>query len=119
MTILLLSLLLGSHSFTIVITNPPVDYRIVIAEVTGYSSDSNQTDNTPYLTAWQTKAREGVIACPRYIPFGTLVEIDSKQYTCEDRMNLKWPERWDLWFSSKQKALNYGIKVKTIKIYDN
>src|SRR3990167_280226 len=78
------------------------NHEMIIAEVTGYSSEIGQTDSTPFLTAAQTKVRDGVIACPRYIEFFTKVEVDGKEYICEDRMSLKYPDRWDIWFSSKQ-----------------
>lgn len=100
--------------------NSPAEkpFTLIVAEVTGYSSEEDQTDDTPHLTAAQTAVRDGVIACPRHIPFFTIVEIEGKQYSCEDRMNLKYPDRWDIWFSSEVEALEFGIKKQLIKKYD-
>ena len=78
--------------------------------VTAYSSDPNETDDTPFLTAAQTPVRTGVIACPRYIEFGSEIIIDGETYICEDRMNLKHPHRFDIWMESKEEALNWGKK---------
>ena len=91
----------------IIVENTSQDIRYVIAEVTGYTSSEAETDSTPNLTAWQTPTRDGVIACPRSIEFGTIVEIDGKRYVCEDRMNLKYPDRWDIWFAEYDSAIEF------------
>ena len=105
----------------IYIENPPHtrSHSFLMAEVTAYTSSENETDSTPYLTAAQTATRDGVIACPRYIPFFTVVEIDSKKYSCEDRMALKHPDRWDIWMASYEDAIEFGIKKLIVKIYEN
>lgn len=117
-------ILLNNTSF-----NKEIEYRqtleytrkpeITKALVTGYTSDVLETDNTPFLTAWQTKVRDGVIACPRNISFGTKVIIDMKEYICEDRTNIKIDGIFDIWFPTKKEAFNWGKQVKEIEIYLN
>jgi len=86
--------------------------------VTGYSSTIDQTDSTPFITASNTKVRDGVVACPMYLPFGTTITIDDKIYICEDRMRQTEPYMYyfDIWFATREEALEYGIQLKDIKI---
>ena len=112
MITLLLTIIFGST--TIYIENPIVETRI--ATITGYSSEESQTDSTPFLTASQTKVRDGVIACPRDLEFGVKVIIDGKEFICEDRMNIRHTNRFDIWFESTQKALKWGNQIKLIEI---
>ena len=103
-------------STTIYIQNTaPVEVRTVI--ITGYSSETSQTDETPFLTASQTSVRKGIIACPRNLAFGTVVEIEGIKYTCEDRMNQKYNDRFDIWFASAEEALKWGKQIKTVVVY--
>ena len=86
--------------------------------ITGYSSDPAETDESPYETASGTIVNPKTIACPRDIPFGTIVMIDSQEYICEDRMALKHDGKFDLWFFTKEEAINFGKQTKTIIIYE-
>lgn len=92
--------------------------EIRTAVVTAYSSEVNQTDDTPNLTAAQTETRQGVIACPRELPFGTIVEVEGKRYVCEDRMHPRFNDRFDIWVESTEKAFEWGKQVKEVKIYE-
>jgi len=83
------------------------------------------------------------IACPKRYPFKTIVEIpfrkvgercnlmmedcvdimSDRRYICLDRMNSRYDgeERFDIYFGgpeNRQKALNWGIQKKLIKIYE-
>lgn len=82
--------------------------------VTAYSSTVDQCDSTPFITANGERVSEGGIACPRYIPFGTLVKIDDEIYTCNDRMNERYAHRFDIWFASTEQATQFGKQVKEI-----
>lgn len=76
--------------------------------VTAYSSEVGQTDSTPFLTASGQRVRDGIIACPRHLPFGTMVEIQGKVFICEDRMNIRYTNNYDIWMESKTEALAWG-----------
>ena len=68
-------------------------------------------------TAYGIKVHQGIIANNQH-SFGTKVEIDGKIYTLEDRMNKRFPKRWDIWFESCDEAIHFGIQTKQIKIYE-
>ena len=85
------------------------------------------------------------IACPKRYPFKTIVEIpfrkigercnlmmedcvdimSDRRYICLDRMNSRYDgeERFDIYFGqgeeAYQKAINWGVQKKLIKIYNN
>src|SRR5262245_7959456 len=62
-------------------------YRLVHAYVTGYNTVVRQTDDAPCIaaTGGNICGRRNVVACPRSLPLGTVVEIRGKAYLCEDR----------------------------------
>ena len=59
-----------------------------------------------------------MIACPAYLKFGSIVEIENKQYVCEDRMAKKYREtnHFDILMFSNKEALEYGRQSKVIRI---
>lgn len=67
------------------------------------------------------RAYVGAIACPRNIKLGTKVSVDNKDYICEDRVSLKYPDRFDIFMGygeeAYNKAINYGNQTKEIKIF--
>ncbi|MBU2575749.1 3D domain-containing protein [Patescibacteria group bacterium] len=89
----------------------------VVAEhwitVTAYSSESRQTDDTPFTTAWQTPVRDGVVAL-NFLPKGTLIRFPDKYgdkiFIVEDRMNVRYPYRADIWMYTREEAKQFGIK---------
>jgi len=93
-------------------------YKEVLVEVTAYTSSIEETDSTPFLTASQTKVRNGIIACPRDLEFGTKIEIEGKIYICEDRMALKNNGKFDIWVESKDLAFEWGRRTIKAKIFD-
>jgi len=100
----------------------PKTYRpkkTYIVATTGYSSTPEQTDRTPFITAAGTHVRDGVIAA-NFLPFGTIVKIPElfgdKTFIVEDRMNSRYWFNVDIWFSEKDLAEEFGIKVVKIEI---
>ena len=89
----------------------------VVAEhwltVTAYSSEPRQTDDTPFTTAWQTPVRDGVVAL-NFLPKGTLVRFPDKYgdkvFVVEDRMNVRYPYRADIWMYETSDARQFGLK---------
>lgn len=88
------------------------------AVVTAYSSTPDQTDDTPEIMASGKKVYPGAIACPRKYAFGTRVEINGKQYVCEDRMHIRFDDRFDIWYPTRQEAKNHGIKELVVLVYN-
>lgn len=86
--------------------------RVMFLTVTGYSSSYDETDDDPWITAYNTLARDGIIAS-NILPFGTKVKIPSlfgdKIFVVEDKMNPRYGEHIDVWFSTKKEALKFGI----------
>lgn len=68
------------------------------AYVTGYNTVSGQTDETPCIGALGTNicGRRNVVACPPMLLLGTMVEINGKEYICEDRTARKFRDRFDI-----------------------
>lgn len=93
--------------------------KIYFVRVTGYSSTQDQTDNTPFITASGTHVRDGVIAT-NFLPFGTVIRIPqlfgNKTFIVEDRMNNRYWTDIDIWFSTKEMAKKFGVKIVKIEI---
>jgi len=85
--------------------------------ITAYSSTSDQTDSTPFITAYNTKVRKGIVASNEF-PRGTYLLIDSKIYVVEDKMNSKYYYRIDIWMPSREEALEFGCQTKEILLLD-
>ena len=99
---------------------------------TGYSSSVRETDDTPFITASNTRTRSGVVAMSRdllrrYNPkapfgFGDTVHISGLgDFIVEDSMHWRWRKRIDIWFPSRTAARNFGIRDVTITmpLYDD
>lgn len=98
---------------------PPLPAPVVqtiTAEVTAYSSSVDETDDTPNLNAAGTRPDHGSIACPRYYELGTEFIIEGIHYTCDDRMARRFPDRFDIWMESKEKALEHGVKTMEVQV---
>lgn len=90
-------------------------YQTITVDLTGYSSTPDQTDETPFITAANTKARDGVVAS-NFLAFGTKIRIPElfgdKIFTVEDRMHKRFDERLDIWFPNRKLAEDFGFKEK-------
>ena len=93
-------------------------HQTIRAKVTGYSSEVEQTDETPTITASGTSTRSGVAACPRWISFGTRISIGGKIYECFDRLAKKYDDRFDIWFADTASAREWGIQETDVVIHD-
>lgn len=84
---------------------------------TAYSSDINQTDADPHRTASGTYVHSGTLAA-NFLPFGTTVEINGKNYIVEDRLNARYNQTYivDLWMPSQDQALIFGLRLVEMKI---
>jgi 3D (Asp-Asp-Asp) domain-containing protein len=93
--------------------------RVVTATITAYSSETAQTDSTPYLTAAGTSVRHGIVAA-NWLPIGTQVRIPSifgdRIFVVEDRMNKRHTNRLDVWFPTKWEAVSFGVHEAEVEI---
>ncbi|MCK9578775.1 3D domain-containing protein [bacterium] len=88
--------------------------------ITAYSSEVEQTDDTPHITANGTLVKDGIVA-NNMLPFGTKIKIPSlygnKVFTVTDRMNArKGNYAIDIWFPTTEEAINFGVKETYIEV---
>lgn len=88
------------------------------ATITGYSAEVAQTDDTPTITANGDRVYSGGIACPSKFPFGTRLLIGGNEYTCNDRMNKRFPDRFDIFFESRAEAIHFGFKTMKVLVLE-
>ena len=85
--------------------------------VTAYSSTVDQCDSTPFITASGTHVHDGTIAA-NFLRFGTKVKFPAlfgdKIFIVEDRMKSNY--KVDIWFPTRQEALQFGAKRTMIEI---
>jgi 3D (Asp-Asp-Asp) domain-containing protein len=88
--------------------------------VTAYSSEVWQTDSTPFITAWGTKVRDGIVAA-NFLPMGTRIRIPElfgdKVFIVEDRMNPRYYYHMDVWMADTGEARNFGRKYVKIEVF--
>lgn len=88
---------------------------------TGYSSTHIETDDTPFITASNTRTRTGIVAMSRDLltrytadapfAFGDTIHISGLgDFIVEDSMHGRWTRRIDIWFPSRDEAFDFGIR---------
>lgn len=97
--------------------NYPPMKKLIVMTITGYSSSFDETDDTPWITAYNTSPNWGT-AASNVLPYGTKLKIPSlfgdQIFIIEDKMNPRYNENLDIWFPSKWEALNFGIHYDVI-----
>lgn len=87
--------------------------------VTAYNSEIGQTDNTPFITAFNTQVRDGIVAT-NFLPKGTVVrfpdKFGDKEFIVEDRMNERYYYHMDIWMEHKIEAKQFGVKYLKMEI---
>jgi len=100
---------------------PKVERKVFIGykTVTAYDpSNPNQTDDSPCISASNQNiciSQVKTVATNR-LPFGTRIEIDGIEYEVQDRMNRRYPNRYDL--AMLKGAKEWGIKVLPVYIVE-
>lgn len=88
---------------------------------TGYSSTPDQTDDTPFITAANTCVREGIVAA-NFVPLGTKIRLPElygdKIFVVEDRMHRRKNYLVDIWFPTREQALNFGAQHTLIEVLE-
>lgn len=93
--------------------------------ITAYTSEVAQTDNDPCTTAngfnLCKHGQEDSIAA-NFLKFNTKVRIPElfgdHVFIVRDRMNRRHPDRLDIWFKDKDKAIRFGYKVAKIEVIE-
>ena len=107
----------GTTTQTLLIAVPPLyikqELLPITVWVTAYSSTPEETDSTPFITASNTRVRDGVVAA-NFLPFGTEIKIPSlfgdKIFIVEDRMSPFKKNVVDIWMPSKERAIKFGAQ---------
>lgn len=93
--------------------------KIIRLLITAYSSSPEETDDTPFITASGSNVRPGVIAA-NFLPFGAKVRLPKlfgdQVFIVEDRLSQIHDDRVDIWFPSKEEAINFGQKVSEVEV---
>jgi len=114
-----LPLIIGGDS--IMSVNESLPPKMLSVILTAYSSTPDQTDDTPFITASNTRTRDGVIAA-NFLAFGTKVKIPAvfgdKVFTVEDRMAKKHSDKIDIWFPERYLAQKFGIQEADVIILE-
>ena len=97
-----------------------VPEKTIYVNVTAYSSANGQTDDTPFLTAFGTLVRDGIVAA-NFLPIGTVVrfpdKFGEKIFVVEDRMHEKYGLQVDIWMSNLEEAKKFGIQYLKMEIF--
>ena len=76
--------------------------QLLLGIVTAYTS------SPAAVTASGIPAFDGVVACPRKYPLGTMLKIQGRIYECRDRTSLRYGDRFDIWKPSEIAARLFG-----------
>ena len=76
--------------------------ELILGTVTAYTSRPDA------VTASGAFPFEGLLACPRKYPLGTLFKIEGKLYECRDRLSRKYEDRFDIWKPTAIAARLFG-----------
>lgn len=76
--------------------------HLFLGTVTAYTSSPKD------ITASGTPAFDGVVACSRKYPLGTIFKIQEKIYECGDRPSRRYDNRLDIWKPTKALARIFG-----------
>lgn len=118
----------GETQFPSSIARAPISEIWVLA--TAYSSDPNQTDDTPCITAnghdlceyYDTYGMGNTVAA-NFMPFETTVTIPDyfgdKEFKVRDRMNARYGYgRIDIWMPSYEQAKAFGVRYIKMNVYN-
>lgn len=75
---------------------------------TAYSAGDGYTPSETMASG--RKVYVGAIACPRSMVLGTIVVVQGKKYTCEDRKAKRFDGEFDIYMATRSEALDFGRK---------
>lgn len=89
------------------------------AEFSAYTASVDETDASPLVMASGKMVYVGAIACPRAMKLGSRVEVRGLgEFVCEDRMNIRYENHFDIFKISKAEALAFGRKSLEYKVIE-
>ena len=75
---------------------------------TAYSAGDGFTPSDTMASG--RKVYVGAIACPRSMALGTVIVVQGKSYTCEDRKAKRFDGEFDIYMDTRDEALAFGRK---------
>lgn len=94
--------------------------KTIWVTVTAYSSTVDQCDDSPFITANGSWVRDGIVAA-NFLPFGAKIKLPAvagdKVFSVEDRMNIKYNYRLDIWMPTREEAKKFGVQYVKAEIY--
>lgn len=98
------------------IVRPPAGTKFRVTAV-AYSPTVDQNDLSPCITASGARVAPDVVAT-NFLPFGTKLKINGKEYVVRDRMNAKYNGKYiiDIWHPTRREALTFGRQTLQIEI---
>lgn len=104
----------------------PKEGRVMLVDMTAYTSREAETDSTPCIAAAGydlcENNREDVVAA-NFVPLGTRIKVPSifgdKTFTVVDRMNSRYTNRVDFWFKDLDRARQFGVRTAEIIVLPN
>ena len=58
------------------------------------------------------------IAGPRWVPLGSVVEVQGHRYIVQDRMNKRFKDRWDIFMRSRGECVSFGKQTNNVTIVE-
>ncbi|MEA3452756.1 MAG: hypothetical protein U9Q96_00205 [Patescibacteria group bacterium] len=97
------------------------DSKTIRVAITAYSSCPYETDGDPYITASGNWVQDGIVAA-NFLPFGTELKIPelygNKIFVVQDRMHPRKKYQIDIWFPSKEGAIEFGAHYSYIELVE-
>jgi 3D (Asp-Asp-Asp) domain-containing protein len=105
-----------------IINDFQVESAANIITITAYSSTPDQTDSTPFITASGYPVKDGVVAS-NFLAFNTKIKLPElygeKIFIVKDRMAKKNSHKIDIWFSTTEEAVIFGVKKTKVEIVES
>ena len=96
-----------------------VNLKKINVAITAYSSCPTETDGDPFITASGEWVRDGIVAA-NFLAFGTELKIPElygeKVFIVKDRMHPRKTYQVDIWFPSKQEAVEFGAHYTYVEL---
>ena len=116
------SLILPNSTSKEIISDSQVKPAAAPITITAYSSTPDQTDSTPFITASGYPVKDGVVAS-NFLAFNTKIKLPElygeKIFIVKDRMAKKNSHKIDIWFSTTEEAVIFGVKKTKVEIVES
>lgn len=88
----------------------PLTTSATVVKCTAYTGDEGG-----YITASGLGLQDGYIACD-FLPFGTIVKINGRTYTVQDRIGENSTNHIDIYMENYDEAIQFGVQYIDVDI---